>query len=139
MATSSDAANISETPCSDVLVWQCRLVKTDRTSGEQCRQHYIKEVFDCFPWPRIEVLPMPKPEVVRAPVPAITLIEQCPSEKFRTFILAHMREGNAVMFSKTRNGKSVIVTCFTNDGKQREFCEQLEELYDALGEVPGPF
>jgi len=63
---------------------------------------------------------------------AIVMLEQCPPEKLKYWILFHVKQSNAVMIGATRSGKALVVTEFTEAGREKHYPEELEELYDLL-------
>jgi len=46
--------------------------------------------------------------------------------------LFHVKQSNAVMIGATRSGKALVVTEFTEAGREKHYPEELEELYDLL-------
>jgi len=69
---------------------------------------------------------------------AITMLEQCPAEKLKTWIMFHVKQSNAVMIGATRSGKALVITEFTEAGRDKQYPEELEELYKVL-ETQAPF
>jgi len=75
---------------------------------------------------------MPKAPKVIERRNALVMLEQCPAEKFKVWIIGNLMQSNAVMIGATRSGKALVVTTFTENGRDKEYPEELEELYDAL-------
>lgn len=74
---------------------------------------------------------MPTPKVAEKRN-AIVMLEQCPAEKFKAWIIANVKDSNAVMLGATRSGKALVITTFSEDGREKEYPEELQELYDVL-------
>lgn len=106
--------------------------ETARPSNTPPNQLPLPDYVDVFGWPFIESLPdMPKPKQAEKRG-ALVLIEQCPAEKIKLWVLENIRASNAVMIGATRSGKALVITRFTEDGREKEYPEELEELYDVL-------
>jgi len=63
---------------------------------------------------------------------AVVMLEQCPAEKLKAWIISNVKSSNAVMVGATRSGKALVITTFTEDGREKEYPEELEELYEVL-------
>jgi len=75
---------------------------------------------------------MPKPLRVSEKRNALVMLEQCPAEKIKAWVIGNITQSNAVMIGATRSGKALVITTFTEEGRDKEYPEELEELYDAL-------
>lgn len=75
---------------------------------------------------------MPKGKVVERKN-ALVILEACPPQKIKTFLIDIITQGGAVMLGQTRSGKALVLTTFLDDERTKEYPEDLEELYAAFG------
>jgi len=79
---------------------------------------------------------MPKAPKVAERKNALVMLEQCPAEKIKAWVIGNLSRSNAVMIGSTRSGKALVITTFTEEGREKEYPEELDELYDALDIMP---